>query len=77
MRATDSHNPDMANKPMRFSDQIRRVVATSGMTQAEIGKLAGLSRSQMSRFVSGERFLTGKALDALAAVLRLQVTIGR
>jgi len=47
----------------RVSDQIRRLVETCGISRYEIAKLTGIDDSALSRFMSGERGLSMKALD--------------
>jgi transcriptional regulator with XRE-family HTH domain len=53
----------------KFTDQLRKLFADSGYTQAELRKATGLDRATISRFVSGERFLSPKHLDAVAEFL--------
>lgn len=51
------------------SDAIRR----RGLSQQDVASLAGLSQSQVSRYLSGERDLMGRSLEALMGVLGLEV----
>jgi len=57
---------------MRFSDQLRKAVSTSGLTRYRIAQEAKISQASLSRFMAGSG-LTTKTLDALADVLRLRV----
>ena len=60
-----------------FSDQIRRAIRTSGLTQYAIAKKSGLSRGGISRFMSGDRDMNLRTLDKLAPVLNVQIVITR
>ncbi|MGH7129569.1 MAG: helix-turn-helix domain-containing protein, partial [Planctomycetaceae bacterium] len=57
-----------------FIDQIRRSLAESGKTRAQISQQTGIDESTLSRFWHGERFLSAAALDKLAEHLGLNVT---
>ncbi len=59
----------------RVSDQLRRLVDTSGMSRYEIAKRTGIDPSALSRFMSGERGLSTKALDKLGQLLDLEVVM--
>ena len=56
-----------------FSDQIRRAVRESGVTAYRICRLTGIDKAAMSRFLSGERFLSEDSLNMVAEVLGLRV----
>jgi len=69
--------PTQAPTP-RLSDQLRHAIERSGLSCYEIGKLAGVDRTLVSRFVAGARSLSLDTADAVAAVLRLKLTeVGR
>jgi transcriptional regulator with XRE-family HTH domain len=62
----------MMNKSSRvrtFSDQLRRAINNCGMTRYQIAKRTGISEATLSRFMSGQRGLTLKAVDTLAVLL--------
>lgn len=63
-------------KRVKLSDQVRNAVEASGMSCYRISKETGLSEPTLSRFMSGERGLTMKALDTLADFLELNLTVG-
>jgi transcriptional regulator with XRE-family HTH domain len=63
------------SKPMKFSDQLRHLVANCGQTRYRIAKATGISEPALSRLVSGERFLRPEALDALGEYLGLNIVI--
>ena len=52
-----------------FSDQLRRAINGCGMTRYQIAKRTGISEATLSRFMSGQRGLTLKAVDKLAVLL--------
>ena len=59
---------------MTFSDQIRRAVRSCGLTRYRIAQEAGIEQASLSRFMAGAG-VTTKTLDAVARVLRLEVTM--
>jgi hypothetical protein len=65
----------MRTKQTKFTDQLRAIVENCGKSRYQIGKETGIDESTLSRFVHGERCLSGKALDALGACLGLQVVM--
>jgi predicted transcriptional regulator len=67
----------MTRKRVRFSDELRQAVEACGMTRYRIAKLLAISEATLSRFMSGERGLTMKCLDQLAALLDLHVAAGK
>ena len=58
-----------------FSDQIRRAIRKSGMTQYAIAKRSGLTRGGISRFMAGDRDMNLRTLDKLAPVLNVRIVI--
>lgn len=60
-----------------MSDQVRQAIETCGMSRYRISKETGIDESTLSRFMSGERGLTMKALDILAEFLELNITTGK
>ena len=60
-----------------FSDQIRRAIRTSDMTQYAIAKRSGLTRGGISRFMSGDRDMNLRTLDKLAPVLNVRIVIAK
>jgi plasmid maintenance system antidote protein VapI len=67
----------MAGKRLTFSDELRRAVARCGLTRYRISRDLGVAESTLSRFMSGERGLTLKCLDRLAALLDLHLAAGK
>lgn len=59
---------------MSFSDQIRRAIRRSGLTRYRLAVEAGVEQASLSRFLAGAG-VTTKTLDAIAQVLRLEVTM--
>ena len=76
-----SHNGDNAGmkkkrrKRQKVSEQIRRLIDSSGMSRYEIAKQTGIDQSAISRFMTGERGLSMTALDTLGELLDLEVTM--
>jgi plasmid maintenance system antidote protein VapI len=62
--------------PSTISDQLREVIDASGMTREAIAQAAGVDLSGISRFIAGERTLTLKTVDRIAAVLELRLCGG-
>ncbi len=56
-----------------ITGQIRDVIGSRGLTHAELGQLAGVDPTVISRFASGERDVRGETLDKIAAALYLRV----
>jgi hypothetical protein len=67
----------MARKRLTFSDELRRAVDVSGRSRYRICRELGIAESTLSRFMSGERGLTMRCLDRLAALLDLHVAAGK
>lgn len=62
-------------KPNResFSDQLRRIIAESGISRNQICKAANIDPSQLHRFVHGNGRLTNDTIDRLASALSLRL----
>jgi transcriptional regulator with XRE-family HTH domain len=61
-------------KKLSFTNQIRQAVDDADETRYRIAKNTGMSQSMMSRFMTGDRGLSMKALDGLAEYLGLEIT---
>jgi len=59
------------------SAQLRRLIENSGISRYRLAKWMGVEQSALSRFVSGERGLSMKALDKLGKVLDLEIVSRR
>ena len=59
---------------MTFSDQVRRAIRDCGLTRYRIAQEAGVEQASLSRFMAGAG-VTTTTLDAIAKVLRLEVTM--
>ena len=59
----------------KVSDQIRRLIDSSGMSRYRIAKRTGIDQSALSRFMSGERGLSTTALDTLGKLLGFEVVM--
>ena len=58
---------------MPVSDQLRELIGRSGLSEYELAKRAGVSRSNLSRFRSGTTHLSLPSLDRVAEVLGLKL----
>ena len=56
-----------------ISEQIRRLIESSGMSRYEISMRTGIEQSALSRFMSGKRGLTTATLDRLGELFDLDV----
>jgi transcriptional regulator with XRE-family HTH domain len=56
-----------------FSNQLRQIMANSGLSRYEIAKRSGVDEAALSRFASGERGLTTDTLDRLTQALGLEL----
>jgi len=63
----------MKPKTEKFTDQLRRIVETCGISRYQISKETGIDESTLSRFVHGERCLSEKNLDQLGEYLGLRI----
>lgn len=57
----------------KMTDQLRRIVAESGMSLGQLSRATGIDKSALSRFVNGERGVSMQALDALGECLGLGI----
>lgn len=67
----------MAKRRVKLSEQIRRTVKASGLSQYRISKELDVSESTISRFMSGKGGLSMEYLDALADLLDLNIAATR
>ena len=65
----------MTKRPKRFSDQLREVVKTCGLTRYRITKETGVNETTLWRFVHGKGGLSTDSLDRIAELLHLEVTM--
>jgi transcriptional regulator with XRE-family HTH domain len=67
----------MARKRLKFSDEIRQAVESSGLSRYAICKKLGIDQAQLSRFMAGKGWIGQDNLDALAELLELHVAAGK
>ncbi len=60
-------------RPPAFGDQLRNAIQLSPLSRYRIAKETGVSQSVLSLFCSGRRGLSLKAIDALVALLNLEL----
>lgn len=61
------------SKRESVTDQIRRHVRECGLSCYAISKAARIDQAALSRFLSGERGISAKALDRLGELLDFEV----
>jgi transcriptional regulator with XRE-family HTH domain len=54
--------------------ELRKAVEESGLSMTELARISGVDRSQISRFVRGERLLALDAASKLCEALGLRIT---
>ena len=64
----------MGKPRVKLSEQIRGAVGASGLSRYRIAKTLGIAESTLSRFMSGKGGLSMEYLDALADLLKLNIT---
>ena len=62
------------NKHPSLSEEFRRFVRESELRPIEIARRIGVDRSVLSKFLAGDQFLHVETMDAIAALLDLQLT---
>ena len=60
-----------------LSEQLRKIIRDSEMTQYAICKETGIDKAVLSKFVHGERGMSLESLDALGKCLLLEVKSNR
>jgi transcriptional regulator with XRE-family HTH domain len=66
----------MVKRAKTLGDQIRHAVDDCGLSRYALVKLIGMDKAQMSRFMSGKRFMSEASLNRLAEVLNLSIVSG-
>lgn len=59
----------------RVADQLRTAIAASDLTPSEIARRSGVSRSFLSRFISGERGISLESAEEVAAALGMRLLV--
>jgi predicted XRE-type DNA-binding protein len=60
-----------------FSDQLRRAISQSGLSQYAICKATGINKANLSRFMRGETGLEMANTDKIVAMLGLKLEARR
>ena len=63
----------MGKRRAKMSDQLRRIIDECGATRYRIAQETNIDEATLSRFMSGERGLSMKALDRIGKYLDLEV----
>lgn len=58
-----------SNKKLDLGDQVRKLREEAGLTQAELGEKAMMSKQQISKIESGERILKGEEISRIIDAL--------
>ena len=56
-------------------DQIRQAIIQSDLTRYQISQQTGVDQASLSRFVHGERGLSGEAINAIGDLLNLEIVV--
>lgn len=67
----------MKRKTPTFTDQLRRLVETSGISRYRFAQESGIDETTLCRFVHGQRCLSERNLDKLGEYLRLRIARSR
>lgn len=57
----------------KMSEQVRDLIDGCGISRYELSKRTGIAQSTLARFMSKERALSQRALDAIGEELALEV----
>jgi predicted transcriptional regulator len=63
----------MKRKAITFTDQLRQIVGSCGITRYQLSKESGIDETTLCRFVHGERCLSERNLDKLGECLALRI----
>jgi len=63
----------MSKKHLSLTEQLRQAIETCGESRYAVAKATGIDQSALSRFMSGERGVSMRNLDALGEYLGLEL----
>jgi hypothetical protein len=63
----------MKRKVITFTDQLRQIVESCGISRYQLSKESGIDETTLCRFVHGERCLSERNLDKLGEYLGLEI----
>ncbi len=72
-RRAESQLQDAAMHEPSVSGQLRRAIAGSGMTPAELGSRVGITGKEIAEFLVARRTLDSSVIDRLAACLNQEL----
>ena len=58
----------------KLTDQLRRLIAESGVSRYEIARKTGIDESALGKFYNGQRGISSMTLDKLGEYLGLEIT---
>ena len=67
----------MKRKAITFTDQLRQIVETCGMSRYQLAKESGIDETTLCRFVHGERCLSERNLDKFGKYLGLRIVANK
>ena len=70
---TTGYNTGMGK--ISFIDQVRQAIGQSGLSQYAICKSCGIDKGNMSRFMKGESGLSLEAIDRIADLIGMKITV--
>lgn len=68
-----THRRRVHSRPVTLTDQLRKAIKKSGLTQYRIAKDTGVPQPVVNRFVNGERGITLETADKLCRYLHLRL----
>lgn len=69
----DPYRRRVHSRPVSLTDQLRRAIQKSRLTQYRIAKDTGIPQPVVNRFVNGKRGITLDTADKLCRYLRLRL----
>lgn len=75
MMLSNSH-AKLYTSSMSPTEQLRRIIESSGLSRYEIAKRSGVSQGTLSKLMAGLD-VTTRTLDALAPVLRIRLVVAK
>lgn len=64
-------------KQTKLTDQLRHIIMDSGLTLGEVSRAAGIDKTGLSRFLSGERGVSATVLDKIGELYGLHMEAER
>jgi transcriptional regulator with XRE-family HTH domain len=65
------------SRAVPLTDQVRRAIDASGMSQIEICKATGIDKATMSRVMTGKQWLHVRGMNAIGKLLGLEIVASK